>query len=511
MKTSPSVPLRPNLYQSAPVAAAARGEAEAVEASLFWRLALWSALAAFFILYSRFFDLAANGLKVPRIILSLMVLFFLLSGQLLVFLRSTAGKILVLLLGWVSVTMLFSVWKGGSIPPYYQLCQSTLVFAVAASLPLAMKNVKTMMSTLAFAGLVAALMSIPWGAYPSGRLSLMNGSYYDPNYYAMCLGAIAPFFWAMAAGSRSIFVKIIGWTSLIPVLVTFARNGSRGSMFGFLIMLVVLFFISSAQAKILIAAATFVAVVVALVAMPEYLRERYFTIFEIDSSAVEQLETPSTTGGLSDYNRLQADTSSAQDRKRLLLRSIDLTFEHPLFGVGPGNFPTAVYDESKAAGAPRNEWLVTHNSYTELSSETGIPGLILFLCFIAAGFHSLIFVLKRAKEDGVRPNAVAYATAKYLLLSMVSLSISIFFLAVGYEFTIYLWAGMAVALRRTYEALPVAAEEAEEQPQLPQQRAVPSTPVFAPAYAKSQGRGRTARETAAEPADRRIRFNRFRS
>jgi len=63
----------------------------------------------------------------------------------------------------------------------------------------------------------------------------------------------------------------------------------------------------------------------------------------------------------------------------LFLRSIQLTFEHPILGVGPGEFMDAEAEEAAVAGK-KAMWHFTHNSYTELSSETGLPGLGLSLC-----------------------------------------------------------------------------------------------------------------------------------
>jgi O-antigen ligase len=500
MKSTPSVPSRsyPSGSPQGPI-----GE-DSPEASSFWTIAFFFALASIFILYSRFFDVAANGLYIPRIVLSLMVLFFLTSGRALVFLQSTTGKFVVALIAWASFTLFTSIWKSGSLGEYYLLVQSALIFVVAAGLPLLVRDVKRMMTTLALAGLAAALLSIPFGSTRQARLSLRSGSYFDPNTYAMALIAVIPFFWALAAASRSFFVKIFSWLSMLAILVTVARSGSRGAMLGFGVMIVILFLISSVKTKMLIAAATVGGLVIAVAVMPEYIRTRYLTFFEIDSKVAQEIDTPESPDGKpSDLDNLHGDTASAQDRKRLLLASIALTFEHPLFGVGPGNFPTAVYEANTAAGI-HTEWLVTHNSYTELSSETGFPGLIIFLGMIVASFRSLISVFKRAGEMGDKPDASARALAKYLLLSMAGLCVTIFFLAVGYDFTIYLWAGLAVSLRRTFDAQPVVSEEVVEQPQ----NVAPQKPVFAPAYAKVQNP--LPRHQTPTVSGRPVRFNRFR-
>jgi hypothetical protein len=113
-------------------------------------------------------------------------------------------------------------------------------------------------------------------------------------------------------------------------------------------------------------------------------------------------------------------------------------------------------------------------------------------------------VLSRAKETGEKPDREAYLTAKYLLLSSTALCVCIFFLAVGYEILIYLWVGMAVSLRRTFEGRQVVPVEEAEQPQ----PAIPEKHVFAPAYAKTQNP--LPPRVAPTVAGRQVRFNRFR-
>ena len=503
MKPLPTVPSR----TSSTVSTATTIREEAPGGGAFWSIALFAGMAGIFILYSRFFDLAANGFRIPRIVLSLMVLFFLLSGRPLVFLRSTAGKLLLGLCVWGTITVVTGVWRTGSIPAYYQLMQSALIFAIAAGIPMAVKNVRSMMNTLAVSGLVAALMSIPWSSYEFGRLALMEGSYKDPNYYAMCLVAVAPFFWAMAKASQSYVVKIFAWSSLVPLFITVARSGSRGAMLGFAAMVALMLVISPGKTKFLIVMATLAGVILAALVMPSYIRARYFTFFDIDSATTQEFEySRSSSGQLTDLDRLQADLGSAEGRKRLLMTSIKLTFEHPIFGVGPGNFPTAAYDESKASGHVRNEWLVTHNSYTEVSSETGLPGLILFLGIIVSGFKSLTSVLRRSKETGEKPDPIAFATSKYLLLSMTALSVCIFFLAVGYEFGIYLWVGMAISLKRSFDEQPAA--QTEEVVAEAQERMIPQKPIFAPVYAATENPSQPRQKQTV--SGRPVRFNRFR-
>jgi hypothetical protein len=236
--------------------------------------------------------------------------------------------------------------------------------------------------------------------------------------------------------------------------------------------------------------------------MPSYVRERYLTIFSIDAPADNQLNT----GAASDLGRLQGDVGSSEERKRLLIESINLTLEHPLVGVGPGNFQTAVYDEAKAKGIRHNVWMATHNSYTQMSSETGFPGFILLICLIGVSLKSLSMVLRGARPQSGKPDPAVYAVAKSLLLSLVVICVCVFFLAVAYDFTIYVWCGLTAGLRRVYEqnqsriADGAALAEPEE--------AFKPVPAFAAAYAKVQGR--LPPRQSPTISSKSVRFTRFR-
>ena len=459
-------------------------------------------LGAIFILYSRFFDLVLRGFYIPKVVLSLMGLFFLLSGRPLLFARSTVGKIVLALSFWVSLTMIFSVWKSGSLPWYEQFVQSVFFFAIAAGLPTAVSHIKQNCYTLAVSGVLAALMSFHWGIDVTGRLALKDGSYADPNYFAMGLAAIVPFLWEMATAAESKLVKVFAWLSMGPVFLVLEKTGSRGAMLAFAAMLLIWWLISPAKTRIVLILASAIGLGVVVVTVPSYVLARYLTAFSTQPSPDQK---PSGIDS-QDQGRLRSDIDSSEERKRLLQESINLTLEHPIVGVGPGCFQVAVFDEARAKGIRHNVWLQTHNSYTELSSETGLPGLILLLCVIGASFKNLSVVLKGAKPDGETPNPAAYASAKSLVLSLVVICVCIFFLAVVYDFTIYLWAGLTVALRRIHEEnrQRLANSESTAEPE----GAAKAKPAIAFAYARVQDR-LPPRHTPTG-SDRPARFNRFR-
>ena len=129
---------------------------------------------------------------------------------------------------------------------------------------------------------------------------------------------------------------------------------------------------------------------------------------------VKRLETLVGKFQEGDYDR-----GSAEARRLLLIKSLQVTATHPVFGVGPGNFRSYT-----------GLWRVTHNTYTELSSECGIPVLLLFLMLVWRAFLNLRYVRKipRSKET---EQLHFYASA--LHASFAAYIIGAFFSSSGYE------------------------------------------------------------------------------
>jgi O-antigen ligase len=122
--------------------------------------------------------------------------------------------------------------------------------------------------------------------------------------------------------------------------------------------------------------------------------------------------------------------ASAQERQQLLWRSIEVTMEHPLFGVGPGNF-------EQLSG----NWLVAHNSYTQMSSEGGIPALIFYVLILWSGFMNI-----RTARQFAKGQRQATLLAKGLHASLAGYVIGSFFLSVPFSFFPYILAAYTTAL-----------------------------------------------------------------
>jgi O-antigen ligase len=124
--------------------------------------------------------------------------------------------------------------------------------------------------------------------------------------------------------------------------------------------------------------------------------------------------------------------TSSQQREQLLWRSIEVTAKHPLFGVGPGNF--AIISGS---------WHVTHNSYTQMSSEGGIPALIFYVAILWYGFKNL----ERTRKFASRSREVKLL-AGALRASLAGFVVGSLFASYAYQFFPYFLVAYTTVLLR---------------------------------------------------------------
>jgi O-antigen ligase len=133
------------------------------------------------------------------------------------------------------------------------------------------------------------------------------------------------------------------------------------------------------------------------------------------------------------------DGGSAVARQQLLLRSIVVTLRHPLLGIGMGNFHNVSIHEQ-----------VSHNAYTQISAEMGVPAMIVYVLFIWTALRRMRKIERETYD--VRATARVYYLAVGMQASLIAYMISSFFASVAYLWYIYFLVGYAVCLHRLYEA-----------------------------------------------------------
>jgi O-antigen ligase len=404
-----------------------------------WQIAIALFLLYAFLLISRILNVLGNGFKIPAVLLALLGISLLLTRQVFAFWKTPAGKVMPVFVAWVLATWLLAPRAVESWKLMQKILEGAVLFAASGLLTRTADFTK-MFRVLGGAGMVAAGLGLVWGIEKYGRLALRGGPCADPNYYAMTLLATIPLIWSLVA-RRPIRIRLISLLAGALPFVMLIRTGSRASFVAMGAMLVVLFFLSSLTSRILLASLAAVGFVILVAFVPNALKSRL---------------------GGAPTERSGADENSATARGTLLATSLALTVDNPIFGVGPGNFAATVVEEGRSRGL---EWapLGTHNTYTQISSETGFPGMLLFLLLIGFSFKNVVSLVRQTSPKGATPNSELYTLARGLLVSLAGTCTFIFFLGEAYNSVIYFWLGLAAGLRLLL-AEPEEEEVEDEEP-----------------------------------------------
>jgi O-antigen ligase len=273
------------------------------------------------------------------------------------------------------------------------------------------------------------------GSTEGGRLWLPAGRFANPNDLADILLIGLPFWWWVLTDARTSRIwKPVALLLMGLMLLIMLRTGSRGAMIALLAVVVVVFLRAPARGKLILAGASALVVLCAALVLPPSVAKRYVTFFQRSQ----------TSADLQEETEDENAVGSSEARRELLKASLELTLQHPLFGVGAGQFAVAQDEEAKAEGERRGRWQVTHNSYTELSSEIGIPGLVFYLGILASCFKAL-FACRFRRHPSFPEAADLARMASCLNVSLLAFAVCSFFASVAYQSFLPVLAGIAVA------------------------------------------------------------------
>ncbi len=402
-------------------------------------LAFYMALGFVFVRFSMIHEIAAFhfGIRtyLPWILGVPALLGTILSGGLRRSLRHRTAFYWIAFALWLILATPFSFWKGGSIDllKFFFKSEFPMLFLVAG-LPMDWRECRKMFGAIA----LAAATNLAMGRYfvdPAGaRMSLNFGSIANSNDFAAHLVLVLPFLLLVVLEGRGrLLVLRLG--SLLPIaygVYMIVSTGSRGGLVALLVAIAFLLLKFPGRVRLAVAVVVPVAAVIMMSVAPKYAIQRLTTLFQNESVPDEQL--------------LEA-TGSRAARIQLLKAAALLTLEHPLFGVGPGQFADFRGSEARENGR-RGDWSVSHNAYTEVSSEAGIPAFIFFLAAIVSSYWLLNATYRKARlRDAQRPMAMA---ALCTMLALVGFCVAIFFLSMAYRFYLPVLSGLAISLASAF-------------------------------------------------------------
>lgn len=261
-----------------------------------------------------------------------------------------------------------------------------------------------------------------FGMYMRGELKVegyrvgveIGGMFGNPNEMSLHLIMMIPIAVTLMMASRSKLMKLVYLAMTIVMIcgnmVTYSRGGFLGLMAGSAVLAWKL----GRRNRFIVSAIALVAGILVIFLAPNNFGLRVLSIF---------------IPGLD-------EAGSSDQRRELLEHSILVTIRNP-WGIGIGNFPIV---------GIRN--LVSHNAFTQVSSELGILGLAAYLIFMISPFRKLGAIertlFKREEFDWF------YYLSVGLQASIVGYMVSSFFASVAYNWFIYYLIAYAVAFRRVY-------------------------------------------------------------
>jgi O-antigen ligase len=305
------------------------------------------------------------------------------------------------------------VWRGGALTVVLEFAKILIVVPIVVMTVNTMTRLRVMISIQAFSITMVVVIGILKGYSTGGRLTgSLAGNYSDPNDLAFMIAMAIPLALVLLLSYRNWIAKIVWMISVLVMIYALLRTGSRG---GFLTLVV--------------------AVTVFLWQFAIRGHRRYFlALVPLGAFILWQSSSGLLAGRLRGTFDPKQDIAAAYDsartRQELFWRSVNITEQHPFFGVGPGNFDIV-----------SGQWHTTHNSLTLMSSEGGLPALILYVLILWCGFKNLI-AAKRLAGGQTQASLIA----RMLVISLWSYAAGSLFLSVAYEFFPYIMVAYTTAL-----------------------------------------------------------------
>jgi O-antigen ligase len=338
------------------------------------------------------------------------------------------------LTAWFVIGIPFAQWRSNSIGMFaqYWLKTFSIFFLITQTLVSVERIFRMLWVIIGCQFLVTSLSVLFQGhqvAHEADRLTGVAGGFFSGNFLGIAAGMTFPYMVVFLLNRRAFFKSIfllltLGFTMWMLVL-TASRSGFLTLLVSFI--LTWLFILRKLPAGRLFIALFILLLIGATVFAPAIFWSRLGTLW---SSSDTTLNSEAVSANESEALRRQA-----------LDNSIVFTFQHPIFGLGMGNFASA---NGTAAGNPY-AWIGTHNMFTEVSSEGGIPALLLFVGILWVAIRDM-HRIGRIEGDSP-PQTDLKLMAKATLVGTSAFAFGGFFAHIAYDFYLFYMVGLAACLQ----------------------------------------------------------------
>ena len=331
---------------------------------------------------------------------------------------------------WLLLALPLSEWRTGSFTLLINYFPRSFMYLFyIAACTISVRQCRQFLQALSLGVFVVLFSCFKFGGYEDDRFIIPHSLVFaNPNELALQLAlGIAYMTFFFFTGSK--ILKLVSGVGIVLSLSYMLKTGSRAGLIAIAVIAVVIVLYSRYKVPLIVMG--LLVGIVAFLLLPPATRDRLmFVTADTETAQVS--------------SELEAAAVASQDsRQRLLRQSIKLTFTHPLLGVGPDQFPVAAAGEAQKQGT-RAAWLGTHNSYTQVSSEAGLPA---FFFYTAALWLSLRMNFRRYKRTEARKDLVDIRGMSFsLFLASLVYAIVTFFFHLAYGTYLPILLGLTIAL-----------------------------------------------------------------
>ena len=418
-------------------------------------LGLTITLIDLFLRTSRIQDIFLNGLHVPLVVMLCGFGMLVVSARLFNFLLSPYGRSMALFTTLCLLAIGVSIWPGGAydhlmsgwipvLPAFVMICafvrtyeQLRRVMAVVAS-------------GFAFVMYVATFRRSSVGVDRSGISDFTFG---DANELALIALFYLPIaVWVILNKRTKTWIKLYLGGSILLAVPVFFRTGSRAGLVAMVVAGMYILYRQSNVVRVRVILAVCIAIPVGLAFAPPAVIDRYATLLPVMGGRRDPLADPATSAeDRANEGAVASAVASRDTRWRLFKRSLVVTLQNPLLGVGPGMFTVAENEMAIEAGQRRGSWHSTHNMFTEVSTGMGIPALIVFLVMLARCWRTL------GRAEKASPRGMSFAPELRKLSSALKVSMVVFLtggltLTIALSIYLPLFCGLCVVIERLLAA-----------------------------------------------------------
>ena len=368
---------------------------------------------------------------------------FLLSGGFIRSLRETPIRLWMGFAGWILLCVPTSDWPGGSLATVSSYIRTDLpVPLLIAGMVMNWKDCRKVLNVVALSALGCVIIGLLFPSTDAGRYELgINTDMANANDFAALLIMLLPFLlWQLIVPNRPLIIRLLLYVTIGGGLFTALKTGSRGGLIALVVSLLVLMSKLSTSQRLMVAVGAFVLGGVLVLVIPGAIRDRLASTFGVVHVFSGGSGAAHVESGL--------DDESAESRWYLLKKSVLYTVQHPVFGVGPDQFANHEGFTAKAEGQHGN-WHETHNAYTQISSEDGLPAFLFMMAALVISLRRLSRTYRAAvRMPATAENREIAAACLCTLTAMIGFSCAIFFLSLGYQFYLPMLIALAVVLSK---------------------------------------------------------------